>query len=137
MDRKMVFRGVMDLFGACIAVYVLWSVNKINDLVENDIRKGVQIEQMQVTLTSIEGSMKIIADNLQPFILERELQLRMQSDVMRDRWSAGCMGDHDLWWLKELQEIFGQISDAIGVELHLSADDLPPIREIQQNRGFY
>ena len=137
MDKKMIFRGIMDLFGACIAVYVLWSVNKINDLVESDIRKGVQIEQMQATLTSIETSLASIASSLEPFIIEKEVQARMEAGVMRDSWSAGCMSDHDHWWLKELQKIFGIISESIDVDLHLSADDLPPIREIQQNRGFY
>jgi len=128
MDKKNVVRWILDILGAFIAVYVLWSVNKINDLVESDIRQGIEITTMGETLTSMAINISRVADVLDSMLFEQELANRLREKTMSDRWSAGCMEDHDREWLKFFQ------NNLPSLEIH--ADDLPDVRGIQRANGF-
>ena len=101
----------------------------------NDLR--VQIRTYaETTKVSLDGIQMTVEDLLFQRRLELALRDEKMISAMRDRWSLGCMSDHDKWWLKELQKLFGIISEALGIDLTIHADQLPPLKEIQKANGF-
>ena len=104
--------------------------NDINDL-RVEIRAYVKSTDRQLDTIS-----NTLTDLLSQRLRESDRAEVLAQVTMRDRWSLGCMSDHDKWWLKELQELFAVISEAIGVEITFHADRLPPLRQIQKNNGF-
>ena len=102
----------------------------INDL---RIQIGTYAETTKSRLDSIQTTM----DEL---LFQRRLDVALLDEktatAMRDRWSLGCMSDHDKWWLKELQRLFAIISEVIGVDVSIHADRLPPLKKIQSDNGF-
>ena len=121
MDKKNIIRWILDLFGALIAVYVLWSVNKINDLVESDFQQGVQIEALNVLLTSVSTDVKRVADTMDAMVFEQAVNNRLTQYKMRDRWTAEMQEDLQNEWYNLISKLHPDLKHS----------DLPPIRAIQ------
>ena len=89
----------------------------------NDLR--IQIKTYVETTKSRLDKLQLTMDEL---LYQRRLETEISSLTMLDRWSAGCMEDHDHDWLQLLQKLFPE------VKLHKS--DLPDIRAIQKDNGY-
>jgi len=126
MDKKNIVRWVLDILGAFVAVYVLWSVDQINDLVESDIRQGIEIEAMGETLTSMAENIARVADTLDKMVFEQEVSNRLDKQLVGDRWTAAMMEAHDNHWLEVLQKIHPDVRHS----------EIPDVREIQKRFGY-
>ena len=136
MDKKAMLRWVLDIMGGLIAIYVVWSVNQINDLVRSDYRQTEQIIAVQQTLETVSKDLARVADTLDRMVFEQEVSNRLQKQKLLDRWSAGCMEDHDLKWSAIIRPIFKQIGDHLDLDLTINTEDLPDIRAIQKKNGY-
>ena len=120
-DKKQIARLILDGLGALVGVYVLWSINQINDLVQSDFKQNIKIEAMGETLNSVSGSVASMEGTLTKMVFEQALANQIALLRIGDRWTAGMQ--------VELQEKWFNMMEAVVPEL--DHNQLPDVRQIQ------
>lgn len=119
MDKKTIIRYLLDALIAVAVIYGGWSVRQINNLADNQINLEHRVEQIEKVITE---QLKTMNDTLTKMVFEQEVQNRISTFKMADRWTATMQIELQDQWFEMLSEIHPDIKHR----------DLPSIREIQK-----
>ena len=111
-----------------LAVVVAISITTTTVLQNSDIADNANsIEQLKDSFNDMNVNLANINVTLDEMLFQTKMKNQLELISMRDRWSAGCMEDHDREWLKVLQEIHPELKQSV----------IPDVKTIQRNNGFY
>ena len=127
-ETKIGKKSLISVEVLILAIVVAISLTTTTVIQNRDITDNAKaIKELTKNFNEMNTNLSNINITLDEMLFQTKMKNQLELISMRDRWSAGCMEDHDREWLKVLQEIHPELKQSV----------IPDVKTIQRNNGFY